>query len=102
MKNKCKSLLEKGFVLLKDKKNKETVYLLVKEDCVIKICEFDTYEISLDGGVTFNKISQSNLISSEDKKEIDYRLWMYEACEYREKEDYEPTEIILEIVSKYF
>lgn len=102
IKNKCKALSKKGFVLTKEKHSKQTVYLLSKENFIIKIREFDIYEISLDYGVTYSKISKSPFISYEDKIEVENILHNYYSCDYRDKDIYDPTRQIIQILSKYF
>ncbi len=102
MKSKCKILLKKNFVLTKQKHNKKSVYLLTKGNFVIKIREFDIYEISLDYGVTYTNISKSPFISYDDKIEIENILYRYYSCDYRDKDMYDPTREIIQILSKYF
>ncbi len=62
MSNKCKILLEKGFELNKEKNNKKYIYTLVKDNFIIKINEFDLYQISIDNGTTFDDIEKSLFI----------------------------------------
>ena len=102
MKNKCKILLKKNFVLTKEKHNKKIVYLLTKENFVIRICEFDSYEISLDYGATHTKITNSPFISYDDRIEIENIINKYSSCDYRDRDIYEPTSKIIEILVKYF
>lgn len=102
MKNKCKILLKKNFVLTKEKCNKKTVYLLIKDNFVIRICEFDSYEISLDYGATYTEITKSHFISYDDRIEIENINYRYCSCDYRDKDIYEPTPKIIEILEKYF
>lgn len=102
MKKKCKVLLSKGFALSKEKKNKKTVFFLSKENVVIKICEFDVYEISNDNGSTFDRIDESELILYDDRIEIENAMYKYRSCDYRDKDFYDPTAKIIEIVAKYF
>ena len=102
IKNKCKVVLEKGFVLTKEKHDKRNVYLLSKENFIIKIREFDIYEISLDYGETYTNISKSPFISYDDKIEIENILYRYYSCDYRDKDLYDPTRGIIQILSKYF
>jgi cytochrome b561 len=52
-KNKVKPLLKNGFKLTEEKVEKKKIYYLSKENIVLKIREFDLYEISED----FGKIS---------------------------------------------
>lgn len=102
MKNKCKILLKKNFVLTKEKHNKKIVYLLTKENFVIRICEFDCYEISLDYGATHTQITNSHFISYDDRIEIENIINKYSSCDYRDKDIYEPTSKIMKILEKYF
>ena len=102
MKNKCKALLVKEFVFTKEKKNKKTFYILSKDDVIIKICEFDIYEISNDRGITYAPITESALFSYDDRIEIENIINNYKSCDYRDKDIYEPTTKIIEIISKYF
>ena len=102
IKNKCNALLKKGFVLTKEKHSKQTVYLLSKGNFIIKIREFDIYEISLDYGVTYSHISKSPFISYEDKIEVENIFHNYYSCDYRDKDIYDPTRQIIQILSKYF
>ena len=102
MKNKCKILLKKNFVLTKEKVNKKSVYLLTRENLIIRICEFDNYEISLDYGATYTQITKSHFISYDDRIEIENIIYKYSSCDYRDRDIYEPTSKIIEILVKYF
>lgn len=102
MSNKCKILLEKGFKLSKEKNNKKCTYKLVKDNFIIKISEFDLYQISIDNGATFDDIEKSLFISYEDRMETKNIIYNYKSCDYRDKDIYEPTTKIVCILSKYF
>lgn len=102
MSNKCKILLEKGFELSKEKNNKKCTYKLVKDNFIIKISEFDLYQISIDNGATFDDIEKSLFISYEDRMETKNIIYNYKSCDYRDKDIYEPTTKIVCILSKYF
>ncbi len=102
IKIKCKILIEKGFALSKEKINGKQFYFLTKDNIVIRFHEFDLYEISLDNQTTFVDISELNLISHEDRMEIDNLIYKYKSCDYRDKDMYEPKDKIILIISKYF
>lgn len=93
--------MAKGFVLTKEKKHKMPIYLLTKEDIVIKICEFDVYEISMDYGVTFTPINESTFVSYNDKTEIEDIINKYNSCDIRDRDIYDPTTKIIAIIEKY-
>lgn len=101
MSNKCKILLEKGFKLNKEKIKKST-YKLVKDNFIVKISEFDLYQISVDKGITFDDIEKSLFISYEDRIEVENIIYKYKSCDYRDKDIYEPTTKIIHILDKYF
>ena len=99
MKRKCKPLLEKGFVLRRGREGKKRCYLLTKNSMVIKVAEFDTYEISEDGGETFVPINASTLFPEDHKKQVEELIKKYKTCDIRDREEYEPTRKIVEILS---
>ncbi|MBR4950177.1 MAG: hypothetical protein IKZ25_05310 [Clostridia bacterium] len=102
MKKKSKALLSKGFTLTKEKQNKKTIYMLSKENIIIRICEYDFYEISIDHGLSFQSINESVLFSAADKMEFDRIIHEYKSCDYRDEDIYEPTVKIARIISNYF
>lgn len=102
MSNKCKILLEKGFELNKEKNNKKYTYKLVKNNFIIKISEFDSYQISIDNGSTFDDVEKSLFITYEDRIEVENIIYKYKSCDYRDKDIYEPTTKIIYILAKYF
>lgn len=102
MSNKCKILLEKGFELSKEKNNKKYTFTLVKDNFIIKISEFDLYQISIDNGVTFDNIEKTLFIAYEDRMEVQNIICKYKSCDYRDKDIYEPTTKIIHILAKYF
>lgn len=102
MSHKCKILLEKGFVLSKEKNNKKYTYTLVKDHFIIKIREFDLYQISIDNGNKFEDIEKTLFISYKDRIEVENIIYKYKSCDYRDKDIYEPTTKIVHILAKYF
>lgn len=102
MSHKCKILLEQGFELSKEKNNKKYTYKLVKNKFIIKISEFDSYQISIDNGSTFDDIEKSLFITYEDRIEVENIIYKYKSCDYRDKDIYEPTIKIVYILAKYF
>jgi len=101
MKCKCKVLLSKGFALKKETIEKKTYYL-VKNEIAIKIKEYSIYDISTNGGNNFIPIKDSTFISYDDRIEIEHILYQYASCDYRDRDIYEPTVKIIEILGKYF
>ncbi|MBQ8206905.1 MAG: hypothetical protein IJZ77_05520 [Bacilli bacterium] len=102
MSYKCKILLEQGFELSKEKNNKKYTYKLVKNNFIIKISEFESYQISIDNGSTFDDIEKSLFITYEDRIEVENIIYKYKSCDYRDKDIYEPTTKIVYILAKYF
>lgn len=101
MKCKCKVLLSKGFALKKEMIEKKTYYL-VKNEIAIRIKEHSIYDISTNGGNTFIPIKDSTFVSYDDRVEIEHILYQYASCDYRDRDIYEPTVKIIEILGKYF
>ncbi len=97
-----KFLLEKGFELKKEKNDKKYSYTLTKDNFIIKISEFDLYQISTDNRATFDDIEKSLFITYEDKIEVENIIYKYKSCDYRDKDIYEPTTKIIRILDKYF
>lgn len=102
MKNKAKPLLKKGFALRKEKIKKDVFFYLTKENVVIKIKEFDVYEISVDSGATFEELKVSNVITVEDREQIQDVIIKFEKCDYRDRDIYDSTRGIVSIINKYF
>jgi hypothetical protein len=102
MKKKSKPLLEKGFILTQKKQERKNVYFLEKENIVIRICEYDTYEISTDCGGVFTPIIENKLFSYDDRMKIDSIMREYKTCDYRDRDSFEPTGEIIRLIDKYF
>lgn len=97
-KNKVKPLVKNGFTLRKEVCNKEVTYFLLKDNIVLKIKEFDLYQISEDTGNTFLDIANSKSLSSEQKEEFSRYLYSFYGCDYRDKDLYDPTRKLVSLL----
>lgn len=97
-KNKVKPLLKNGFKLTEEKVEKKKIYYLSKENIVLKIREFDLYEISEDFGKGFILIEQSTFFSLDESGDFKECLFQYYSCDYRDKDFYDPTRKLVSIL----
>lgn len=88
---KVRALLKKGFSYSKIKQNGKTTYRLQKGDCIVKIIPEQSYEISFDGGETFESIANSVLGTKEEREELKRVIFEYNHCDYRDKDLYDIT-----------
>ncbi len=95
---KVRPLSKSGFKIRKIKVDKQNVYLLSKENIVIKIKEFDLYEISEDFGNTFVNIEDAKILSMEERGEFKECLFQYYGSDYRDKDLYDPTRKLVSIL----
>ena len=102
IKRNCKPLSEKGFALKKEARGWQPVYRLIRDNAVIRIREYDVYEISLDSGATFTPVRESPVLSPDDRAEIGNILEKYRTCDSRESDLYAPTGRIIGVIAKYF
>ncbi len=69
-----------------------------KENIIIKISEFDTYEISANGGNTFERVESSTVFSADQREEFRRNFSKFNGCDYRDKELYDPTVKLVEMI----
>jgi hypothetical protein len=97
-KNKVKPLLKNGFKLTEEKVEKKKIYYLSKENIVLRIREFDLYEISESFGKDFIPIEQSTFFSLDERGDFKEYLFQYYGCDYRDKDFYDPTRKLVSIL----
>lgn len=88
---KIKALQKKGFSYSKTKQGGKNVYRLQKGDCIVSIIPEQRYEISFDGGQTFENIADSVLGTKEEREELKRVIFEYNHCDYRDKDLYDVT-----------
>ena len=88
---KIKVLRKKGFSYSKTKQGGKNVYRLQKGDCIVSIIPEQRYEISFDGGQTFENIADSVLGTKEEREELKRVIFEYNHCDYRDKDLYDVT-----------
>lgn len=97
---KVRALLKNGFACKTEKTQKRKTYFLSRENIVIKISEFDVYEVSEDAGITFECIENSKSFSAKQREAFKENLTKYHTCDYRDRALYDPTRILVEMVIK--
>jgi hypothetical protein len=99
-KNKVKPLLKNGFKLTEEKVEKKKIYYLSKENIVLKIREFDLYEISESFGKDFIPIEQSTFFSLDERGDFKEYLFQYYGSDYRDMDLYDPTRKLVTILTQ--
>ena len=88
---KVKALRKKGFSCSKTEQGGKKVYSLQKGDCVIRIIPDESYQISVNGGETFENIVDSVIGTKEEREELKRMIFEYNNCDYRDKDLYDLT-----------
>lgn len=99
---KCKSLRKKGFKYKQEKKGKNRIYLLSKENNIFMFTSDYVYSVSIDGGQTFTNMIDSSFFNYEERTLIKERIIKFNGCDYRDRDIYEPTDFIIEIIDRYY
>ncbi len=95
---KVRGLLKNGYTCRKEKEQKRKIYYLSKENIVIKISEYDIYEISTDGGNSFERVENSSVFSAYQREEFGWNLSEFNDCNDRDSDSYDPTSKLVEMI----
>lgn len=96
-----KPLIRIGFVMTKQRQGKATVFLFSKGDCVIRMIPYKTYQISFDKGVSFCHVTDADIGTKEERRAIVNTIAAFDECDYRDKDTYEPTRVIVDFLVNY-
>lgn len=100
--SKTKWLEELGYSLTKTRVLKQRVFLLTKNNVVIRVIPKKEHQISFDNGRTFTDIIDSVIFTEEEKQKISYVKMHYMNIDYRDRVDYDIDQLVLDIIAKHF
>jgi len=100
-KKQTKPLRQLDFIMTTQKQGKEKVFLFSKGDLVIKIIRYKSYEISFDKGASFCLVTDADIGTKEERQAITNAMVAFDECDYRDKDAYEPTRVIVDFLVKY-
>ena len=65
---------------------------------MIKIKEFETYAVSIDGGRIFESVEKAEFFTETQQGQFKSNLFEFYGCDYRDKDFYDPTRKLVDLL----
>lgn len=95
-----KKIKDAGYKISKAKMQDKKVYLFTFKRIVIKFLPNEIYDISLDGGETYNNILESNIGTPQEIEHLKNLQYQYQTNDYRDRYMYDSTEDCINFILK--